>query len=281
MTWLVLGATGILGRHAVRVLESRGEKVVGVARSGTDLDLDISDLDALTAAIEAVDPDAIFNCAAIASIPICEEDPGLAYRVNVRPVAKMADWSRDLERPLIHVSTDHFFMEGGSRPHTEDERPILINEYARTKLASETMALTSPYSAILRTNLASAEAGFAKWVIDALKAREPMTLFTDVYCSTISASAFAAAALDMIEAEAYGLYNLAAGEIFSKAQFIEAVANELSIDLDWVEFGSVESLSVRRAKSLGLDVSRAEAVLGQSLPDLKSVARTLTTELNA
>lgn len=276
MKLLVLGGTGLVGQAITADAKSRSYDVVTAARTGADIHLDVSIDRSLEDVVSSVAPDIIINCAALASIDACEEDPRLAYRVNAQPLAVLAGWSRSENRPFVQVSTDHFFIEGGSRKHSEQEPVTLVNEYARTKHAGEDFALTAPLALVLRTNIVGIRGWkaptFAEWAISCIEQGEPMTLFEDTFVSSIDVRAFARAALDLVEHGASGLLNLASREVFTKGEFIRALAQSLGKPLIEPKSGSVKDLQPPRASSLGLDVTAAEQRLGYRLPDMQTVA---------
>jgi len=77
-----------------------------------------------------------------------------------------------------------------------------------------------------------------------------------------------------------GVLNLASSQVASKKEFIEAFALRGGFDLKAMLSGSVSKISgVKRAESLGLNVSRAENLLGYALPDLKAVVEALYVRL--
>lgn len=284
MRWLILGGTGALGTVMADAVLMRGATPVRAARSDAEAILDVADLTALETTLETWRPDGVINCAAVVDLNACEADPGTAYRVNARPLATLAAWARTKNAPLVHISTDQFFLEGdGDRPHAEDAPVTLVNEYARTKFAAEALALTAPQALVVRTNVVSATPGrgktsLAAWAFDALETRAPMTLFDDYYCSTIDAPSLAEAVFDLVDGGARGLLNVASSSVASKMEFIQALAAARGIALDWADIGSAAGLEPKRATHIGLDVSRAEALLGRRLPDLDEVAAHLAAQ---
>src|SRR5258708_38304136 len=190
--------------------------------------------------------DGVFNCAPISDIEECEKDPALAYRVNTRPLALLADWSRKEARAIVHVSTDHFFTDGAGKAHREDEPASLVNEYARTKYASEAFALTSPYALVLRTSIIGIrnwpKPTLAEWAICAIEAGERMTLFDDAFTSSIDTGTCAGAALDLLSQGATGLVNLGSRQVYTKASLVREIARQLGRDLNEPLVGSVASL---------------------------------------
>ena len=101
MRLLVTGAAGMLGRDVVAAAESAGHDVTGLARR----DLDITDPDAVRAAVDAARPDAVVNCAAWTDVDGAEEHEADATRINgdgAGNVAAAAPY-------VVHVSSDYVF----------------------------------------------------------------------------------------------------------------------------------------------------------------------------
>lgn len=276
MKLLVIGATGLLGSAVWKEGNRRGHEVIAAARANAPLRLDVTDFEQLESVLYASAPDALINCAALTDIAACEADPGLAYRVNARPLAILAAWSRAIGRPLVQISTDHYFTKGAGRPHAESEPVSLVNEYARTKYAGERFALLSPAALVLRTSIVGIRGWekptLAEWAIAAIERDEPLTLFEDAFTSSIDVVTFARALFDLLERRTAGLLNLASSQVYSKADFVRALAARIGRELAPATAGSVAQLQPSRPKSLGLDVSAAERQLGYALPGLESVA---------
>lgn len=275
MKLLLLGSTGLLGQAVAAEAVKRGFDLIEAARSGTATTLDISNDSQLATALERHSPDLVFNCAAMTDIGECEVRLAEAYRVNARPLAALAEWSRANKQGLVHVSTDQYFTEGGNRPHSEQEPVRLVNEYARTKFAGEAFALTSPQTLVLRTGVVGirrwSKPTFAEWAIRSMERGDRITLFADAYTSSIDVRTFARAAFDLAARNVTGLINLAAREVYSKESFVRELATQLGHELGTAKVGSVAELFPRRAASLGLDVGLAERKLGYRLPDMQSV----------
>ncbi len=281
MRVLILGSTGLLGRVLCTNARRRGFEVIGAARSGADYDVDIRKEDSLNALLEKTAPDLVINAAANVNIAACETDPAAAHLINARPSILLAHWSQTYDKPLVHISTDQLFDGDGDAKHDEDAGVTLCNEYARSKYAAEGFALSAPLALVVRTSLAGFHPdgrGFAHWAMDVLSNHKPLTLFDDFYGSTIDAPAFAEALFDLVALKTCGLLNVASGEISSKKQFIHALANAADITLDWAQTGSVETLKPRRARSLGLDVRKAETLLGRALPGREEVCTALIAQ---
>ena len=276
MKLLLVGSTGLLGQAIESEARSRNWQVRTVARRGADIALDIADLAELDVVLGAEAPDWVVNCAALVDVLQCENDPARAYLVNARPVAQLAAWSRRTGGRLIQISTDHYHVGGGGAAHGEDEPVELVNEYARTKFAAESFALTAPRALVLRTSIVGIRGWerptFAEWAIEAVLGTTPFDMFADAYTSSIDVGNFARAALHLGLGSAAGLFNLAAKEVYTKAAFVREIAAQLDRRLDHGRETSVNAMLPRRPASLGLDVGRVQAHLDFALPDLRQVA---------
>ncbi len=281
MRALILGGTGLLGRALRQEAQTRGFSALTAARNNADFIVDITDEQSLQTVLAAATPDMVINAAANVDLAACEADPAMAYLVNARPAALLAKWSCERGKLTVHVSTDQLFDGDGAASHDEHAAICLVNEYARSKFAAESFALCAPQSLVLRTSIAGFHPdgrGFADWAMDALSNRKPLTLFDDFYGSTMDAPSFAVALFDLLAAKARGRFNLASREVSSKKQFILGLAAAAGIEVDWAKTGSVATLSPRRARSLGLDVGKAEACLARQLPGRDAVCTALVRQ---
>ena len=277
---LVFGSTGLLGQALLQAGTARGYSIVGAARRNAECLVDITDESGVRKVILEVRPDAVINAAGLINIDECERNPDAALAANARGVVHLVSVCRSERIRLLHVSTDHFFSGDADRLHDENAPVCLVNEYARSKRAGELFALEVKDALVVRTNFTGIRGWpgrptFFEWTVESLLARGPMALFYDFFTSTIDVDTCAKALLDAADAPVNGILNIACRRAVSKKVFVEEIAKALQIDLDWSESKSVRSLKVSRAESLGLDVSRAEAVLGYRLPDVGEVVTSL------
>ena len=76
-------------------------------RDGDDvMALDITDQDAVSAAVKDNSVDLIVNCAAYTNVNKAEEEEDLAYRINALAPGILAKAAKDAGALLIHISTD-------------------------------------------------------------------------------------------------------------------------------------------------------------------------------
>jgi len=281
---VVLGAGGMLGQALCRVSRTRGIEVTGVDLNGADVELDIRQDESLAAFCGSRPFDCLVNTCAIVNHAFCDQHPDEAYLLNARPSAVLANLAKEKGFKYVYVSTDGYFTGDGRDKHAEDAPMTLLNEYARTKYAGEVFATRNSEALVARTNIVGFrgkpdQPTFVEWALGALRCGEPMTLFTDYFTSSISVTQYSEALLDLIAADASGTVNVASCEVSSKAEFITALAEAFGLSLANAKSGSVKSLTAsRRPDSLGLEVTKAETILGRKLPGLKEVIAQLRSE---
>jgi dTDP-4-dehydrorhamnose reductase len=273
----------MVGQAFDKAATMRGSTVIGAARHTANHICDVRDVASVKQIIEQTVPDCVVNAAAVVSFDECEKDPATSYAINARAVSFISEACAERSIKFVQISTDQYFTADGDQPHDEAAPVILLNEYARSKFAGETFALENPSALVVRTNVTGLRGWkgrptFFESIVDVLMRRSRMTLFDDYFGSTIDTMAFSNALIDLIEREASGILNVASRQVASKKEFILAVAAAMNIEMNWAQTGSVRELPVRRAESAGLDVGRAERILGRRLPDLREVVLSLVSE---
>jgi dTDP-4-dehydrorhamnose reductase len=278
---VILGARGLLGQALARECAVRRLEWVPVSRA---TGVDLAKAQDLAPVLDHHGPALVINAAAMTNLADNERHADRAYALHAGVPAKLAAWSARSGVPWVQVSTDHYFTGPRNVLHGEDAPVTLLNTYARSKHAGEQAALTSPLALVLRTNIVgfrgwADEPTFAEWALHVLRGTQAFTLYDDVWASSLTARQFAAALLDLHAQGARGLWNLAAREAASKAEFVLALARAcgLSAAHARVENRPAHSLPPR-ANAMGLDVRRAEALLQRRLPGTQEVVAALRDE---
>lgn len=284
---LILGASGMLGQTLMNEFRVQGDDVLGVARAGTDLELDISQPDLLLTTLNQVDADIIINCVAIVSLAECQKDPANAYRINAKPSKMIAKYCQIKQKKYVYISTDHFFTGTAGRKNRETDKVVLCNEYAKTKYQGELYSLVNKNALVVRTNIVGFRykkevPTFAEWAIGALMNEENITAFHDYYTSSIDVKCFSKCLVEILEKNVCGILNLACSQVSSKLQFLAKLADCLGIPPNNTRIspGSIQEIKdgIKRNENLGLDVKRAETLLEYELPNLNQVIQSLVAE---
>ncbi|MCK5425967.1 MAG: sugar nucleotide-binding protein, partial [Emcibacter sp.] len=257
---VIFGATGMLGQVLMKEAQARDQQVSGVARRGSDYDLDIGALSSLSDFLCRTKPEIIINSAAIINLVGCEEQPEAADTINAKAVQVMADYCQSSDAFLVQISTDQYFRSMDPVTlHDENAEIHLVNSYARTKYAGEEFALKSHNSIVIRTNVTGCRNArgptFLEWAVSTLASTEDITGFADYYTSTIDRNSLAKAVFDLLDKQAQtGIYNIASSQVFSKFEFLSALSKELDIPDRMIKNGTVGSVWPDRCITLGLDV---------------------------
>jgi dTDP-4-dehydrorhamnose reductase len=141
MRLLVTGAAGMLGSDVQASARSAGHEVIALSRA----ELDISDRDAVLAAVAHARPDAVVNCAAYTNVDAAEADPDGAAAVNASGPGFVAQAAAAAGAWVVHVSSDYVFDGTKSSPYVESDPTGPCSIYGSTKLLGEhAVALSAP-----------------------------------------------------------------------------------------------------------------------------------------
>jgi len=137
MKVLVIGAAGQLGFDLQRIF-SPDHEVRGADLAHADINVDITDVDSISAVVKDVLPDLVINAAAFTNVDGCQAQRDACWRVNATGAGNVArSCAAAGNVPLIHLSTDYVFDGTARRPYREDDQPAPLGEYGKSKLAGE------------------------------------------------------------------------------------------------------------------------------------------------
>ncbi len=131
MKILITGANGMLGHDLASVLVDH-ELFLFDSKS-----LDITDKNKVETEVGKVKPDIVINSAAFTDVDGCESQYEAAYDVNANGPRNLALVCKDLNIPLLHVSTDYVFKGDKNTPLVEDDPVGPKTAYGKTKLEGE------------------------------------------------------------------------------------------------------------------------------------------------
>ncbi|MFF7068293.1 dTDP-4-dehydrorhamnose reductase [Streptomyces pseudovenezuelae] len=146
-TWLVTGAGGMLGQDVLARLSQSGERYVALDRKA----LDLTDAEAVSAALEEHRPAVVVNCAAWTAVDDAETREDEALAINGDGPRHLAEACARTGAVLLHVSTDYVFAGDATTPYAEDAPTAPRSAYGRTKLAGEKAVLATERGYVVRT----------------------------------------------------------------------------------------------------------------------------------
>ena len=227
MTVFVTGVAGQLGHDVVNELAKRGHEAVGsdlapayaglqdgtAAASCTYVSLDITDADAVQAALESVKPDAVIHCAAWTAVDAAEdaENREKVFAINAGGTQNIANACKKLGSKMIYISTDYVFNGQGEepwQPDCKDYAPLSV--YGQSKLDGElAVANTLEKYYIVRIAWVFGVNGknFIRTMLNVGRTHDEVRVVCDLIGTPTYTLDLAVLLADMAETDRYGYYH--------------------------------------------------------------------------
>lgn len=148
---MLIAVTGHTGQVVTSLKERAAASDIEIAVLGRP-ELDLADASTIRSAMASLQADVIVNAAAYTAVDKAESERELAMRVNGAGAGLVAACAADLQRPVIHLSTDYVFDGSADRPYREEDATAPTGVYGVSKLAGErAVAEANPAHIIVRT----------------------------------------------------------------------------------------------------------------------------------
>ena len=286
---LLFGRNGQVGGELVRLFGQRtgtfattgagtpplpqpAYELTALDRTGCDL----SDPDAVHAAIVRAKPQIIVNAAAWTAVDRAEAEPDACRRINAEAPAAMAAAARDSGALLVHYSTDYVFDGSARRPYREDDPVAPLGAYGRSKLEGEqAITATGCAAVILRTSWIYGLSGhnFLRTMLRLAEEREEIGVVDDQWGSPTWSRSLAEATLQVLDHHAHdpstwpqvaGLYHATAAGSTSWLGFASAIFRHAAVRAPRLRaIGTADyPLPAPRPAWSVLDCTRIESRLG-------------------
>ena len=208
MVWLI-GCNGMLGNEIARQLKENN-----IDFTGTDREVDFTDMTSLEGFVSGKKIEFIINCAAYTAVDKAESEPEFAAKLNEDGPKNLSEIANKIGATLIHISTDYVFDGSGDTPRTEDMKISPIGVYGVTKANGEARvsSIAKKYY-ILRTAWLYGWVGknFVYTMIRAMNTHEAVKVVNDQKGTPTFAGDLAGVILNLIsrkEGEVpYGIYH--------------------------------------------------------------------------
>ena len=184
----------------------------GFSSIGSDREVSILDPAALKAFALRYKPSWIVNCSAYTAVDKAEEEISSAFALNRDGPCHIAGMCRDLNIPLIHISTDYVFDGSSKEPLSEDAATGPQSIYGTSKLeGEEAVRRITDRHFILRTAWLYGELGnnFVYTMLKLMENRDSLKVVDDQWGSPSWARDLAGLIGRIISSnsEAYGTYH--------------------------------------------------------------------------
>jgi len=225
MKVFVTGVGGQLGHDVMNELFSRGHEIIGSdiapAYSGIQdgsavcsapyIALDITDADAVMAAIAEAKPDAVIHCAAWTAVDLAEELEEKVRTINAGGTQNIANACKAIGCKMMYISTDYVFDGQGETPWEPDCKDYApLNVYGKTKLEGE-LAVSGTISNYFIVRIAWVFGlngkNFIKTMLNVGKNHDTVRVVCDQIGTPTYTLDLSRLLADMIESDKYGYYH--------------------------------------------------------------------------
>ncbi|MEO8272549.1 MAG: SDR family oxidoreductase [Chloroflexota bacterium] len=279
---LVLGANGMLGHQAIRVLAPEfevwgacrnpaGLPALGVPNGRILAGLDATDPESAEELIKRVRPDLVLNAAGIVKQRLAARDATLSVQVNSLWPHVVADACMRHGARMVHVSTDCVFsgVKGG---YVESDVPDDFDLYGRSKLLGE--VADRDHVVTLRTSIVGWQLGEPTGLVGWFAAHRSEALqgFTKAVFSGLTTTALTEVIRDVVlpDPSLSGLWHVSA-EPIDKFTLL----SRLTADLGWtVDLTPVDRPVIDRS----LDSTRFRQRTGWAPPSWDDMLQRLASE---
>ena len=248
----ITGAAGQLGQELTTRL---GSAAIPLTRR----ELDLTDESQISTRLLEANPDLVINAAAYTAVDQAEAEPDTCFAINGRAVETLARVCRQLDCPLVQISTD--YVLGGETasdeaahrtPYRDTSPPNPPNVYGRSKLAGEQAAAIWRKHMIVRTcGLYAAHSGgpqrgrnFADTMLCLSRERPSLRVVDDQWCTPTYVPHFADMLLFIVASGDYGIFHATSRGAttwcaFAKELFSQAHAEITLESITTQQFGAV------------------------------------------
>lgn len=213
----VTGASGSIGSKLVEELSKDWEMRI----IATDKDVDITNLEEVTAAAELYKPTVIINCASLSDPQYCEEHRLEAFRVNTLGARNLASVSARINAKLIHMSTDDVFSGEHNRSKSEFDLPTPITVYGQSKYAGEQQIKElNPKHLIIRSSwVYGVEGDYVSYVMEKGARGEAFEAYLDRISTPTNLNQIVKFIMKMINEREYGVFHVSAEGMCTRREY--------------------------------------------------------------
>lgn len=234
------GATGLLGEHLIKSLPTKYFLVGTYHRvlprlkkdNVTYMELDLSNLSAMTRIIEKIKPQVILHTASIGNVDYCENHKKEAKKININATKNLFLVSRVYKSKFVFFSTNAIF-DGKNPPYNEESEPNPLDYYGITKTEIENyLQKQSPNTQILILRLTTMYGWHhpqerknpVTWFLEELSKNHELKVVDDTYNNFLYAKDAATAVWRLLSAPKDGKYNIAGPETVSRFELAQKAA---------------------------------------------------------
>ncbi|MDO4272826.1 MAG: dTDP-4-dehydrorhamnose reductase [Eubacteriales bacterium] len=239
MKVLVTGVKGQLGHDVMNELAKRGYEGVGVDVE----EMDITDSAAVERVMRMAGVDKVMHCAAWTAVDAAEDQVELCRKVNALGTENIAKMCKELDLPMVYLSTDYVFDGEGTRPWEPDDERHPLNVYGQTKYEGE-LAIEKYLDKYFIVRIAWVFGvngkNFIKTMLKLSENHDTITVVNDQIGSPTYTYDLARLLVDMLESDKYGRYHATNEGLCSWYEFAQEIFRQAGKDVKVVPVSSEE-----------------------------------------
>lgn len=279
----------MLGRRVYDAFRTflRGAKITTLSRSSFEVSerhvqLDLSNLEALSQFLNGQHFDVLVHCAAFVNLTYCKDNPEETNKLHVKAPELL---SRKI-KTVYYISTDSVF-DGQKGCYRETDEINPLNIYAKTKHQGE-LAVTANASEafIVRCNIFGFHIPMGKslfeWAYKELAQNNGINGFINVVFNPIYTGNLAEMLVQFHNLSLEpGNYHFGCTSPLSKYDFLTKVAADFGFDQDIIKPVELDPIGLgeKRPLNTSLDTTRLESS-GVAMPSIEKCLRTLRRDFN-
>lgn len=220
MRIIITGHKGQLGRQLQTAFREH-------AQLGIDIPEDDLTRPAIVERLADFRPDLLLHAAAYTNVDGCEQDPDLAYRVNVIGTQHAALAAQRAGAAMLYISTNEVFDGTRRELYREWDAPNPIGVYARTKAAGEQIVRDLvPRFYIVRIAWLFGPGGvnFVTKILEGIEQKGALSVAADEFGNPTYAPDLAAALPRVVESGHSGIYHVTNGGFCSRYEWAREIA---------------------------------------------------------
>lgn len=304
MKFLIIGASGFIGRHVLNYIKSSGCEAIGTQSGSKYKDLKTFDL--LKHRIKKQIEPSFFDtdeqiigiiCASISQIDRCFQDKKISYTVNVKNTIRLIQDMDALKIKPVFLSSS-FVYDGTVGYYNEESHPLSpVSEYGRHKVEVENFIRSeSSNTLIFRLDKIVGDDPLENHLLSEcyriVKKKQPIICIEGQLFSPTFVNDVAKAIVLSCQFKLSGVYNLANPEFFSRdelvRQFIVALGENAEIicksqnDLNFLDMRPPKSYldSTRFIKKTGMRFTSMREVFKNFIDKTNSVKNDVGKQLH-
>lgn len=257
MKKILFVGNGFLGSQISSIAQTKNFQTFVASQKNGSI-IDVRNIESIENVIRKINPDIVFNCAAITKLDEIEKNSKNAFEVNAYGAENIAKIVSKYSKRLIHISTDSVF-DGKKGNYLENDEGKPINEYGKSKKLGEQLVKDiSNNCIIIRTNFYgnNKDGKFLfNWILQNLKQNKKFGGFTNVLFNPLEIENLSNSLLELSELDYTGVLHIGSDKIYSKYNFAKIIAEKLGYNTDLVIGKKIEEieLTAKRPKNTSLN----------------------------